>query len=117
MWDWVTLLLDRLNFYPVARPLTGAAVGLVVGATYGALCGSLHAALHATPALFVAWFLPAVAAGTGSGFIMGVCTALDRALCGPAAPGEPSPSPADDAAPRRRAGRLRRSAHLPTRAG
>src|SRR4051794_37899277 len=99
MWDRAKVLTDRAPFYPVVWPLAGAALGLAVGGLYGALCGVLHAALRGTPALFGAWFLPAAAAGTAAGFILGVCSAADRAGCGPAVPHEPKRTPDSDTSP------------------
>jgi hypothetical protein len=45
--------------------------------------------LRGTSALFLAWLLPAAGAGIAAGFIMGVCSALDRAAWGSEAPPEP----------------------------
>jgi hypothetical protein len=118
MWDQASVLLDRAPFYAVARPLAGAAIGLGGGGLYGALAGALHAVLRGTPGLFFAWFLAAAGAGTVAGFIMGVCTVIDRAFCRePAAPCDPKPCPARAAPPRRRTPRFRGVARLPTRAG
>ena len=89
MWDRARVLLDRAPLYVVMRPLAGGVAGLAVGGLYGALCGSLHAVLRGTPPLFLAWFLPAAGAGTAAGFIMGVCSTLDRAAWGSAVPAEP----------------------------
>jgi hypothetical protein len=99
MWDRAKALLDQSPFYPLVRPLAGAALGLAVGGLFGALGGALHAALRLTPALFVAWFLPAAAAGTVAGFIMGVCSVMDRAGRGSAAPTDPKRDAEGEASP------------------
>jgi hypothetical protein len=82
MWVRAKVLLDRAPFYPITRPLAGAALGAVVGGVYGALGGALHAALGGSPRLFVAWLLSALPAGATAGLIMGLCTVLDRAVNG-----------------------------------
>jgi hypothetical protein len=115
MWDWAKALLDRGPFYLMARPLAGAVLGLAVGGLYGSLGGALHAALRGTPALFVGWFLPAVAGGTAAGFIMGVCSAAERAGRG-ATPDEPGLSPNGEGSSNGSVARPGELTRLPTRA-
>jgi hypothetical protein len=90
MWERARVLLRQVPFHPVALPLTGAALGLAVGGLYGATAGSLHAVVRSTPVLFLGWLLPAAGAGTAAGFIMGVCSALDRAAREPTVPRLPA---------------------------
>jgi hypothetical protein len=73
--------LNRAPLCIVTHPLAGAALGVVAGALFGALCGGLHAAARGTPGLFLPWLLVATAAGAAAGLLMGVCTAVDRAVC------------------------------------
>jgi hypothetical protein len=87
-------LLDRAPYYAVTRPLAGAVVGAVVGGLYGLLCGSVLGALNGAVGLAVPWGLVAAAAGATSGFLMGVCSAVDQAGRGPTDPREPMRHPA-----------------------
>jgi hypothetical protein len=93
MWEWAKILLDRAPFYAFARSLAGLALGLAVGGLYGALCGGLLAMIEGKPVLFVGWFVLAAGAGTAVGFIMGLCSAIDRASWPPIAPPEPQRRP------------------------
>jgi hypothetical protein len=117
MWEGAKALLDRAPFYALTRPLAGAALGLVAGGLYGTLCGGLHAVAGGTPGLFLSWLLVSAAAGTAAGFIMGVCTAVDRAVCGQdwalAEKLRQSVKPPADAGPVRPHNRIR--AHYPSR--
>jgi hypothetical protein len=111
MGEWAKVLLDRAPYYGVTRPLSGAALGAGAGGLYGALSGSLYGALHGTLALIGPWGLVAVAAGAIAGFLMGVCSALDRAANRRDFAGEPrlpeTTGLSDDDSGRRRRGDLR----------
>jgi hypothetical protein len=89
MREWAKALLERAHYHAVTRPLAGAALGAVVGGLYGLLCGGVLGALNGAVGLAVPWGLVAAAAGATSGFLMGVCSAVDRATRGPTPPEEP----------------------------
>jgi hypothetical protein len=93
LWKCADVLLDRSPFCLLARPLAGLVIGAVGGGVYGALCGGLHALLQGMPGLFPAWFLVAAGAGAVTGFLMGVCSAVDRARWGTVAPHRPPDHP------------------------
>jgi hypothetical protein len=81
MWERAQVLLDRAPFFAVMRPFAGATLGAAAGGLYGTLCGGLHAAIRGEPRLFICWSLPLIVACAVSGLLMGICTAVDRAVC------------------------------------